>query len=486
MGWGFQLNYFTVASIALGLSVVCLQHFTGKKRSKINKIDCKMSEAAEIECSDNSVCQLATTTEQLKVSEKPESPQPPNDEIEIPYCDSANHSESSAETLHPDSTSENFNDSGELDSDCANNTIGDRRPMSCSEIILPLPTPRQPTTDVCVPMSEKQIYEFKVPKTICGLLIGKYGAFINQIKIKTGASMLIKENDQRTRLCSLKGTKTEVDAALSFIREKFPLKRYPQMSLIQTNCSREATHIQPALPDSIQLILPPGVTCDAMISAVVAPNHVFLQQINHPTYPSLSWLNHCMAECYNKFITPCLPRPIRPGMVCAAPFMGAWHRAKIVAIYPPSPYILKEEVITKPYVSQETAENQANSELPEIPQCEDDFEVDICFVDYGGYSRVMVSSLRQIRADCMTIPFQAIECLLANVAPLSSAEGWSAEAYAEVVKVAKSGVVRAQAVACSMESMMPVVYLYQVDQTDEPVVNKQLVNRGVAQWIQPY
>lgn len=46
-------------------------------------------------------------------------------------------------------------------------------------------------------------------------------------------------------------------------------------------------------------------------------------------------------------------------------------------------------------------------------------EVDICYVDYGGYARVPASSLRQIRADFMTLPFQAVECVLANITPLS-------------------------------------------------------------------
>jgi A-kinase anchor protein 1 len=43
---------------------------------------------------------------------------------------------------------------------------------------------------------------------------------------------------------------------------------------------------------------------------------------------------------------------------------------------------------------------------------------DIKFVDYGGYSTVNSSVLRQIRGDFMTLPFQAVECYLANVTPL--------------------------------------------------------------------
>lgn len=159
-----------------------------------------------------------------------------------------------------------------------------------------------------------------------------------------------------------------------------------------------------------------------MISAVVAPNHIFLQQITHPTYPSLARLDHCMAQCYNEFVTPGLPRPIRPSMVCAAPSMDGWYRAKVVAVYPPSPLVAVDENGENREVTEVvSADNTATGADPglEIPESEEDFEVDICFVDYGGYSRVSASSLRQIRADFMTLPFQAIECLLANVAPTS-------------------------------------------------------------------
>lgn len=49
------------------------------------------------------------------------------------------------------------------------------------------------------------------------------------------------------------GTKNEIDAALTLLRGKFPLKRYPQVTLQQLNIAPEAT-IAPMLPDSIQVV----------------------------------------------------------------------------------------------------------------------------------------------------------------------------------------------------------------------------------------
>lgn len=42
---------------------------------------------------------------------------------------------------------------------------------------------------------------------------------------------------------------------------------------------------------------------------------------------------------------------------------------------------------------------------------------DVRFLDYGGYLTVNNSLLRQIRGDFLLLPFQAIECMLANVVP---------------------------------------------------------------------
>lgn len=68
-------------------------------------------------------------------------------------------------------------------------------------------------------------------------------------------------------------------------------------------------------------------------------------------------------------------------MICAVPMLGGWYRAAVVGFH-------------------------------------DGDECDVKFIDYGGYSKVSTSSLRQIRFDFMTLPFQASECYLANVKPL--------------------------------------------------------------------
>lgn len=51
-----------------------------------------------------------------------------------------------------------------------------------------------------------------------------------------------------------------------------------------------------------------------------------------------------------------------------------------------------------------------------------DEETETCevrFLDYGGYLSLSTACLRAVRADFLTLPFQAVECYLANVAPIS-------------------------------------------------------------------
>lgn len=39
------------------------------------------------------------------------------------------------------------------------------------------------------------------------------------------------------------------------------------------------------------------------------------------------------------------------------------------------------------------------------------------YLDYGGYCEIETNQLRQIRFDCVSLPFQAIECKLADIKP---------------------------------------------------------------------
>lgn len=87
-----------------------------------------------------------------------------------------------------------------------------------------------------------------------------------------------------------------------------------------------------------------------------------------------------MNTVYNTQESPALVEP-QPNVVCVAPAHGGWYRAQIM-----------------------TVDEETNT-------------TEVKFLDYGGYMTVDNSCLRQIRGDFLMLPFQAVECVLANVVP---------------------------------------------------------------------
>lgn len=80
-------------------------------------------------------------------------------------------------------------------------------------------------------------YECVIPQLIVGKLIGRHGSFVNQIKDKTNAMILVKRHptNDKMKICSIEGTKKEIEKALKMIRDKFPIKRYPELTLEQVH-----------------------------------------------------------------------------------------------------------------------------------------------------------------------------------------------------------------------------------------------------------
>ncbi|KAF0301919.1 A-kinase anchor protein 1, mitochondrial [Amphibalanus amphitrite] len=306
------------------------------------------------------------------------------------------------------------------------------------------------TSPESAPM-QTTVYDFLIPQKLCGRLIGKNGTFVNMLKARTGAHVIIRLHPVKSsvKICSVDGTQSEIDACLKLIREKFPVNKFPAMTLEQLNRPSEQAL---AVPDSQQLHLPQGVTCDVLVSAVVTAGQLFLQQHTHPTFRGLERLTTLMAACYGDGgSTPELPRPVVASSICAAPVAGGWYRAQVVAYYP------------------------------------DSDEMDVRFMDFGGYSRLPAALARQIRTDFMSLPFQAEECYLANVMPVSE-DGWSLEAGAVFESLITDRALEAMVVGYA-EDGTPFVNLYSIQGTEYgnnaiTLVNQRLVESGAARWVE--
>lgn len=102
-----------------------------------------------------------------------------------------------------------------------------------------------------VPLSTKNMttYEFTISQMLVGQIIGRKGIYINQIKSKTGASVVVKKHPEtnKVKVCSINGTEKEVDAAVQMIRSKFPENKYPNLTMKRIYLSTHAVIPLPAL-----------------------------------------------------------------------------------------------------------------------------------------------------------------------------------------------------------------------------------------------
>uniref|UniRef100_A0A131YM99 A-kinase anchor protein 1, mitochondrial n=1 Tax=Rhipicephalus appendiculatus TaxID=34631 RepID=A0A131YM99_RHIAP len=293
-------------------------------------------------------------------------------------------------------------------------------------------------------------YEFELPRELCGRFIGQGGRNVTAIKTRSNTRIYVQQHpfSSKLKICSIQGTTEEIRTALELIRKKFPLHVYPNLTLIQVNVEPMHYPGTITLPETLQLRLPEAVTCDVVLTSMVTAGHFFLQQPTHPTYPSLSRLDACMLACYGQGLDiPPLPHPVEAGIICAAHVWNGWYRALVVG---PS---------------------------------EDSDECDVKFLDYGGYMTLSTSLLRQIRSDFMMLPFQASECYLANVQPAEDDNVWSPEACATFEDLAQGQILQALIVGYA-DNGIPLVHLYRVQGVSSVFINREMVNRGVARWLE--
>lgn len=83
----------------------------------------------------------------------------------------------------------------------------------------------------------------------------------------------------------------------------------------------------------------------------------------------------------------------------------------------------------------------------------------------------------------MMLPFQASECYLANVQPAGEDGVWSTEACATFEDLAQGQILQALIVGYA-DNGIPLVHLYRVQGVSSVFINRELVTRGVACWLE--
>ncbi|TSM28214.1 A-kinase anchor protein 1, mitochondrial [Bagarius yarrelli] len=286
------------------------------------------------------------------------------------------------------------------------------------------------------------MWSIEVPAHLVGRLIGKKGKHISSLKQNSGAKIHVSTlpYTYEFQICHVEGSEVQVEKALVLLRKKFK----------DLDLRNRLSSLQPAgvhsLPITSWLPLPQDGTVEVIVLHVEAANYLFVQQHTHPTYYGLCSLTEQMLFCYSHLGCPNLPTPVKAGVLCAAPSPdGAWWRAQVIQHY------------------------------------KDSDVVQIRYVDYGGYVTVNLSSLKQIRADFVTLPFQASEVMLENLAPLPGDGKFSDEAKAAVEELTQ-GIPLIMKVTSSQNGL-PLVHIWRQVGEEMISVNGTLVDRGLCSWL---
>ncbi|KAM6110660.1 uncharacterized protein FYW35_009226 [Pterocles gutturalis] len=205
------------------------------------------------------------------------------------------------------------------------------------------------------------IWEIEVPKELIGRLIGRQGRFMSFLRQASGAKIYVSTLPyfHDSQVCHIEGSSHQVEKALSLIGKKF-----------KELCLTNIHTLPPPTPLTLHsllmtawLFLPDGVTVEVVVANQVDAGHMFLQQHTHPTFHVLRSLDQQMYACYSQPEIPTLPTPVEVGIICAAPGLdGAWLRAQVISYF------------------------------------EETDEVELRYVDYGGYDKVKIDTLRPIRS----------------------------------------------------------------------------------------
>lgn len=287
-------------------------------------------------------------------------------------------------------------------------------------------------------------FTFEIPQELCGLLIGTKKSFINNLMRKTNTQIFLKQHPTvlNLNLCSIKGHYNGINEALAIIRNRFPLKRFPELTLVQT--PNNLTAVEP-ISTASQLHLPglPGdrVSCDVILSDFLTPDHLFLQQPSHPTFNLLQRLDEYMITTYQYNDTPSVEDPV-VGIICAVQRDEGWFRAIVTNI--------------------------------------DQDNCTVRLLDYGGFYVVPRTGLRQVKRDYMSVPFQAVECFLANVEPMNGV--WSQEANNYFREIAQKQLLQSIVVDYTVERI-PKIHLYRIVNNQAVLINEELCISGFANWI---
>nr|XP_014427154.2 tudor and KH domain-containing protein [Pelodiscus sinensis] len=188
---------------------------------------------------------------------------------------------------------------------------------------------------------------------------------------------------------------------------------------------------------------------EVYVSASENPSHFWVQIVGSRSL-QLDKLTCEMSQYYES--SSCSPEfpNVRVGDIVAAPYTGhsAWYRARVLG----------------------TLENG---------------NLDLYFVDFGDNGEAPLEALRALRSDFLSLPFQAIECSLAGIAPAGGQ--WEEAALDEFDRLTRCAewkplLAKISSYVQSGVCTWPRIWLYDTSGGQSLDIGEELVRLGHAVW----
>ncbi|GLD63227.1 tudor and KH domain-containing protein [Lates japonicus] len=292
----------------------------------------------------------------------------------------------------------------------------------------------------------------EVPQTAFGRIIGRGGGSLKLITRTTGAKVACSKEKvhgpEAKGNVTITGTREEVKQAKELILEKVREDMMVRTKISQSSALRQKREVSKFEIPSPDLSFQPDEHLEVYVSASENPNHFWIQILGVRSL-QLDKLTEEMNRFYNSG-SPTEQRveTIVVGDIVAAPYRdhGTWNRARVLGVL--------------------------GSGL-----------VDLYYVDFGDNGELPRDSLRRMRSDFLSLPFQAIECNLAGVRP--KGEVWTEAALDEFDQLTYCASWRPlQAKLCSYShseiSSWPSVKLYVNTEGKTVDVGEELIRLGHA------
>uniref|UniRef100_A0A224XPC3 Putativekinase anchor protein n=1 Tax=Panstrongylus lignarius TaxID=156445 RepID=A0A224XPC3_9HEMI len=326
-------------------------------------------------------------------------------------------------------------------------------------------------------------FEMKVPQKSCGRIIGRCGDNIRAISKASKCSISVDrmtDSASPFRLVTIRGSEDQIAVAKSMIDEKIAedeeARNRMEMALATRSPRlkskfKKSEGTECAKVPSYERLVP--IANDSMlqvyVSAVADPTHFWLQLIS-PRAVELDHLVDNMTEYYKKEENRELHKlnEVTDGQIvaCRVDEDDKWYRGQVCG-------------------QVEYNENREES------------VVDVFYVDYGDSAYQKLSDLLQLRADFLSLRFQAIECAMDGIMPKSGMleDKWdeeTVELFEDMVYTGQWKAISAQVVRYKARqrsnrregSPVPCVKLYDPDGPPGVDIGQLLIDKGAAKPLQ--